>query len=142
MDQHPQGVSRGAAVGFNFNYITSGGGVLKILEVLFGLICWAVLAATQGSWCVDDCTSGRAFGLVVTIAAWILTLWVQFVYMCLHGNTAISIFTEIGFKQNAKAGKEISKRQPVLKKQLFPDLQRKNNECGMLYLHILTKPAV
>jgi len=66
--------SSSSSVSLNINYLTSPGGILKIMEFVFGLICWAPIAAIIKPSCHVSQCSAYQFVMFVSITAWILTL--------------------------------------------------------------------
>ena len=51
-------------------YITSLPGILRILELVFGLLCWALIASTSASLY----SSAFRFVMFVAVTSWLLTL--------------------------------------------------------------------
>ncbi|XP_076816619.1 MARVEL domain-containing protein 1-like [Clavelina lepadiformis] len=90
---------RTSSVSFNLNYVTSIPGVLTILELVFGLICWALLA----SFPFSTFFAGFQFALFVTITSWLLTLILFVIYLFgLHANACSGApWSIIDFGHNA-----------------------------------------
>ena len=61
--------TRESSLSCNVNYITSPAGVLKILEIVFGLIAWALFASSY-----DHSSGAHQFVLFVTVTSWLTTM--------------------------------------------------------------------
>ncbi|XP_076816687.1 plasmolipin-like isoform X2 [Clavelina lepadiformis] len=59
------------AVSFNKDYLLSAPGVMKLGELIFGLLCWALVAAVYLNPFIN--TPAYQFVLFVSVTSWILT---------------------------------------------------------------------
>lgn len=60
------------SVSFNLNYVTSVPGILKIAEMVLGLICWAIIASA-GTFFLNN-SPAHQFVMFVAVTSWILTV--------------------------------------------------------------------
>uniref|UniRef100_H2Z5Y0 MARVEL domain-containing protein n=1 Tax=Ciona savignyi TaxID=51511 RepID=H2Z5Y0_CIOSA len=65
------------SVSVNVNYATSPLGILRICEIILGLICWAIIASLPGlNW-----SSPYQFVMFVAVTSWILTVILFIIYI-------------------------------------------------------------
>jgi len=54
----------------NVGYIKSLPGILRLLELVLGLLCWALISSTY----IAIISSAHRFVMFVTVTSWVLTL--------------------------------------------------------------------